>query len=157
MDLKIVGSEGERTLYIVLLDDVKEEKIIPGSLFRLTHPGNRKVSNAQDEMLVIGGEKSRDKISTESVVNLFFDECIFPLSKGNAANASEVALVEKYGENNSGKPDFDKFPVAQMSFWKGLAIRFCKGDIFAQISDSKLIGEGTGRGRSKAISQTSNQ
>ena len=129
-EVVIVAEGNEKVLYINFF---QEGESIPNTLYRLQHPGMLEVEKWSNQVFEHNGEKL--KIDSTTKTKRFFKECVFPVNE--ALTTVEETLVEKYGLNNSGKPDPMNIHPRFHSLWSRVSSRFLDGDLWNDVPESE--------------------
>ncbi|WP_017863262.1 hypothetical protein [Leptospira santarosai] len=144
-EIEIVGAAGDKVLYIQFF---KGAEPLSGQLWKLQHPGNKRVDEWDDEMLRQrdGGLELKTSLRTER----FFRECV----KGviEPATPLEAELVERFGASPTKTLRRDDIHPRLYGLWGKLAPRFFDGSIWDEIPES--VGPANGRGGSSGDNET---
>ncbi|MDO6395436.1 hypothetical protein Q4554_15265 [Leptospira santarosai] len=143
-EIEIVGAAGDKVLYIQFF---KGAEPLPGQLWKLQHPGNKRVDEWDDEMLRQrdGGLELKTSLRTER----FFRECVKGMIE--PATPLEAELVERFGASPTKTLKRDDIHPRIYGLWGKLIPRFFDGSIWDEIPES--VGLANGRGSSSGDSK----
>lgn len=123
IDAEIVGSDGRKIAYIVLKAD---DKTIPGTLYKLQHPGNMVADEMTESMIVRDGDDFG--LSSRVRTKRFFLECVFPV-KEPGITPLEKELIAHYGGTEQ-RPDPDDMHPKLYRAWTQIQALFFGGDLW---------------------------
>lgn len=133
IQVEIVGAQTDEKIgrSVIYVQFIKNEKPMPNQLWALTHPGNLTVERWRD-----GVAKYENEVLAFDSTNQtkqFFKTCIRPVN--DSLTDLEKDLIEKFGKNESPKPDPDRLHPKLFGVWQKLQSRFLSGDIFDELPE----------------------
>ncbi|EMF82123.1 hypothetical protein LEP1GSC188_3412 [Leptospira weilii serovar Topaz str. LT2116] len=146
-EIEIVGQSGDKILYIQFF---KGAEPLPEQLWKLQHPGNKRVDEWGEEMV---RQKDGDlEVKTSLRTERFFKECVFGVTDPNTSLEEE--LVKKFGKTPTKTLKRDDITPRLYGLWGKLIPRFFDGAIWDEIPESV---EAAGRSRDNGGSRKENQ
>lgn len=133
IQVEIVGAQIDEKIgrSVIYVQFFKDEKPMENQLWALTHPGNLTVEKWRDG--VAKYENETLSFDSTNQTKQFFKTCIRPVN--DSFTDLEKGLIEKFGKNESAKPDPDRLHPKLFGVWQKLQSRFLSGDIFDEIPE----------------------
>ncbi|AXX17429.1 MULTISPECIES: hypothetical protein [Leptospira] len=128
-EIEIVGQDGDKILYIQFFKGVEQ---LPKQLWKLQHPGNKRVDVWNEEMV---RQKDGDlELKTSLRTERFFKECVFGIVE--PATPLEEELVNKFGKTPTKSLKREDIPPLLYGLWGKLIPRFFDGALWDTIPES---------------------